>query len=551
MPAAREKKNVLMVIGGPHHPFEACAEIARDLLDRSGRYELTVTDDRDALAGSLDGYDAVMIYTCGGTFSDAAQRSLLDYVRAGGGLVAVHSANAVSDACTDYIRLVGSQFDTHPRDHQFEAVRVVDDTHQATTRLSDFSMDEELYILKNVREDVRVLADTMVASRRMPVLYARNEGKGRVFYTALGHGEQQWRVSSFQRSLLHGLDWAAEVECIRRGPVRCAALGYGPSFNMGRQHSGLIEGTAGMKAIGACDIDPARREAAVEEFPGFKTWADADEMLADDEVDLVVVILPHNIHAEYSLKCLEAGRHVISEKPFCLTLAEADTLIAAAEKNDVMVTCYHNRRWDGDFNTLRRIVESGRIGDVFQIACGHNGYGPPRDWWRADKEISGGNLYDWGAHFTDWVLQLIPEKIDWVQGFFHDGAWPQQTNEDHTQALVRFANGATADIVISSMSAASRPRWRILGTKGAILDDGTVQGGCKVMVWRDGAVATEHVKWMDSIRDEYYHNVADHLLLGDPLIITPQDSRRVIGVIEYAERASGSGHPEAIPGEAS
>ncbi|HUS90843.1 MAG TPA: ThuA domain-containing protein [Phycisphaerae bacterium] len=554
MPAAkspkRQKKNVLLLIGGTYHPFEACAKIAGHLLKSSGRYALTVTDDREALAKPLGKYDAVMIYTCGGAFTDAQQAGLRDFVRGGGGLVAIHSANAISGECADYIALVGSRFATHPADHKFEQVRIVDASHPATTRMKDFSLVEELYVLKDLRDDVQVLAETSYLGRPMPVMYARTEGKGRVFYTALGHGARQWRVSGFQRSLLHGLDWACRMEPLRRGPIRCAALGYGPSFNMGRLHCGFINGTAGLKAVGVCDIDPARTKAAKEDYPDIRTYGDCDELLKAKDVDLVVVILPHHIHAEYARKCLNAGRHVITEKPFCLTVREADGMLRAARKNGVMITAFHNRRWDGDFRTIRRIVEEGTIGEVFEINCGFSGYNAPRDWWRSDKEISGGNLYDWGAHFTDWVLQLIPEKIASVQGFFHKGTWVQATNEDHTQAIIRFANGAMADVTISSLSAAGRPRWRVLGTRGAILDDGTVEKGCKVITYEEGALVTRQVKWIDTAWDEFYPNVADHLLLGDELVIKPQQARRVIGVIESAERSANSGQPEVFPGEA-
>ena len=546
--APRQKKNVLLLIGGSWHPFEACAGIAREILQASERYRLTVTDDRDVLARPLEKYDAVMIYICGGKVTPEQEAGLLRYVRQGGGLVAIHSATAVSEDCRDYLALIGSQFDTHPADHKFEPVRIVDDSHPATTRLGDFSLTEELYVLKPVASDVQVLAETTYQCKPMPVLYARTEGRGRVFYTALGHGVQQWKVSQFQRSLLHGLDWACRVRPIRKGPIRCAMLGYGPSFNMGRLHSEFINQTAGMKAVAACDIDPARTKAAKEEFPNFRTYPHVDELLKDARVDLVVAILPHNIHAEMALKCIEAGKHVITEKPFCITVKQADAMIRAARAAGVMVTCFHNRRWDGDFTTIRRLIEEGAIGEVFEIACGFSGYGAPGNWWRSDKEIAGGNLYDWGAHFTDWVLQLIPERIHSIQGFFQKKVWVQSTIEDHTQAIVRFANGAMADIAFSSIAAAGRPKWRILGTKGAILDDGSVEKGCKVITYENGALVRREVPWTATGWNEFYLNVADHLLLGDELVIKPQQARRVIGVIEYAERSAKSGKPEVFPG---
>jgi scyllo-inositol 2-dehydrogenase (NADP+) len=540
-------KRALLVIGGTYHPFEACAKIAAELLKSSGRYKLTVTADRDALARSLAKYDAVMIYTCGGGLTGEQEAGLVAYVRAGGGLVAIHSANAGFGENRDYLALVGSEFQTHPAEHLDVRVEVVDDAHQATTRLRDFRLTEEFYVLRNVAADVQVLATADWLGEPMPMMYARTEGKGRVFYTALGHAQPQWRCEPFQKSLLHGLDWVCGVRP-KKGPIRCAMLGYGGAFNMGKLHSDCINEVAGMKAAAACDIDPARVEQAKAEFPEFKTFTNVDDLLKARGIDLVVIILPHDLHAEMALRCLRAGKHVVLEKPFCLTVREADAMIRAANQAGVMLTAFHNRRWDGDFRTIRELIRSGAIGQVFEISCGFAGYRRPGKWWRSSKAVSGGNMYDWGAHFTDWVLQLLPEKVVSVSGFFHKKVWMHVTNEDHTQAIVRFAGGAMADIVFSSISAVGRPRWRILGSRGAILDDGSVEKGCKVVTYEDGSLVTRQVPWGESDWGAFYYNVADHLLLGDELAVKPREARRVIGVIESAERSSRSGQPEVFRG---
>lgn len=541
------KKNVLMLIGGLYHPFEQAAAITKAFLEETGRYKVKITEDRKVLGGGLAKYDGVLIYTCGGEPSGDQEDGLVEFVRRGGALVAVHSANAVSGKLEKYVALIGSQFERHPREHRPVRVRLLDPEHQATTRLGDFDIVEELYFLKNVAADVNVLATTGWLGEPIPLMYTRTEGRGRVFYTALGHGEAQFRHAKFQKSLLHGLDWACKVRP-RRGPIRCAMLGYGGAFNMGRTHSNFVNDTPGLKAVGACDIDPERLEQAEKDFPYFKTFGSLDEMLEDKAIDLVVNILPHNLHAPTAIQCLRAGKHVVLEKPFCITLREADAMIREANRAGVMLTAFHNRRWDGDYMTIKRIVQEGRIGEVFEIGCGAGGYRRPGEWWRSDKEISGGNMYDWGAHFVDWVLGLIPQKVASVTGFFHKKVWMHVTNEDHTRAIVRFTNGATADICLSSIAAAGRPTWRILGTRGAILDDRSVENGCKVITYENGSLVTSEVKWAETRWCEYYWNVADHLLCGDPLAVTPQQARRVIGVIECAERSSESAQAVSFRG---
>ncbi len=535
-------RKVLLLIGGKYHSWAGCAEIISNVLRRSGRYEVTVTDDRSVLAGALGDYDALALYCQGGEMTDEQEKHVTEFIRGGGALIGLHSANTAFTNSSAFVKLLGSAFDHHPHEHQDVHVKITDPEHPVTVRLGDFDIHDELYVLKDLADDVEVLAETRYQGRPLPVAYVRTEGKGRVFYCSLGHSEKQFRHPHLRKLLLHGADWACGIEPAE-AEIGCGLLGYGGAFNMGRTHGGCINSTPGLKTVAACDTDAQRCEAAEQELPGISTYTDLDKMLKDDSVDLIVNILPHNLHAATALKCLRAGKHVVLEKPFCVTLAEADEMIAAADKAGVMLTCYHNRRWDGDYMTFRRLIEEGVIGEVFEISCGQVGYKRPGDWWRSDKDISGGNFYDWGAHFVDWVLGIIPEPVEWVQGFFHKKAWMHVTNEDHTQAIVRFAGGKLADVAISSLSAAPRPRWRILGTRGAIVDDRSVERGCKLYTYSDGNIVVSEVKYDQSRWEEFYSNVADHLLRGDELVVTPEQSRRVIGVLAAAGLSSESGTP--------
>lgn len=325
-------------------------------------------------------------------------------------------------------------------------------------------------------------------------------------------------------------------------PIRSAVIGYGGAFNMGRGHANWMN-EAGMQTIAACDIDPERMEAAQRDFPGIRTYTDVRKLLEDPDVDLCVVILPHNLHAEVSIQCAEAGKHVVVEKPMCITVAEADAMIAAARKSNVMLSVFHNRRHDGDFLAIREVIEKGMIGEVFQVEAYGGGYGHPGTWWRADKRISGGAMYDWGAHFMDWILNLIPSPMVGVTGYFQKRVWRDATNEDHVRATVRFQNGATADLELSHISRAPKPRWRILGTKGAIVDEG---GDAFTMhVGYDGLPATVRVPYKKTDWGAYYCGIAAHLLEGADLQVKPEEARRIIAVFEAAERSAASGQTEA------
>lgn len=314
---------------------------------------------------------------------------------------------------------------------------------------------------------------------------------------------------------------------------------------MGKAHAGWMT-AAGLHPVAVCELDPKRAAAAKVDFPAVRTFSEVGEMLTDGGVDLVTVITPHNTHAPLALQCLKAGKHVITEKPFCLTVAEATAMIDAAKANGVMLSTFHNRRWDGDYLAIRDVIDRGIIGEVFHVEASGGGWGHPGHWWRSDKKISGGAFYDWGAHFVDWVLGIVPGPMKNVTGFFHKRVWDDITNEDHTQATIRFASGAYADVQISTIARAPKPRWRILGTKGGILDEG---GSLQVFGDMAGITGRAEVPYQKTNWQAYYDNVAAHLLRGEPLAVTPESARRVIAVIETAEKSAKSGVSEPVPYE--
>ena len=298
-------------------------------------------------------------------------------------------------------------------------------------------------------------------------------------------------------------------------------------------------------------MDASRIAVAEADFPGIRTYTDVEALLADDSVDLITLITPHNTHAPLAIQALNAGKSVICEKPMCLTAQEATDMIAAAHKNGVMLSVYHNRRHDGDFKALREaIVEKKLIGDVFSIQAGFAGYGHPGHWWRSDKAISGGAFYDWGAHFLDWILNLMPgRKVVNVSGYFHKRVWHDVTNEDHVQAILRFDDGAHADLSFSQISSLPMPRWRIQGTKGGILDDGSVKDGMKLFTFLEGMKMQGELRNKSGTWDKYYKDIYAHLTEDTPLDVTPESARRVIAVMEAAEKSSKSGQAEPVPYE--
>lgn len=345
--------------------------------------------------------------------------------------------------------------------------------------------------------------------------------------------------------------------------IGCAVVGYGPVFNWGWMHARWMQTVEDLHLVAICDKDPACAAKARADFPAVDAYTDLREMLRRDDIDLVSVVTPHNTHAPIVLACLNAGKHTVVEKPMCITIAEATEMIETAKQVSRTLAVFHNRRHDGNVRAIKEVIDQGVIGDVFHVevaACGYHGhvhYGRPGEPWRARKEISGGGLYDWGAHAIDWVLSMIPSRMTCVTGFFQKRVWHASSNEDHTQAIIRFENGCVAEILQSRIAFLDRGYlWYLLGTQGAIMDTGrdAIKGYCQELNGPPGgsfrlrtAEGERDVPYKESDWATYYVDLANHLRRGAPVPVSGEDGRRVITVLETAETSAKSGRSERVP----
>jgi scyllo-inositol 2-dehydrogenase (NADP+) len=538
-------KRALMIIGGTAHPFESCAAILKTALEDSGQFTVEVTSDRSGLADP-SAYDSVIMYTVGGDMSQAQEEGLVNYVKGGGGLVAIHCANAGMDRFVLYQEMVGSAFIKHGPIAEF-TVETDASAAAILPRLAErFSITDEFYICERRKDaPLQDFQHGLWQFERHSMGYVRDYGSGRVFYTALGHDERAFNNPDFQDLIYKGLRYACGLK--EEGPIRVGLLGYGPAFQMGKHHSGQIAATQGFELAAVCDKDPARLAAAKEEQGDhIVTFEDAKEMGESGLVDLGFVILPHAYHAWGIRTLLETGIHVITEKPFAVTVEDCDAVIALAKETGKMLSVYHNRHWDPDVLTLLHVIDSGLIGEVFSLECNMVGYGRPGQAWRSHKPVSGGALYDMGAHQFEKILQLLPktnrqgEKINRhasLYGNFTKKIWHDVTNEDFIRAYVRFDAGVEAQLLVSSVHAASKPLWTVLGTQGAAVVE-SFGGGAEVT--HIDALGKKHTTQFAKVEQSngYYKNVADHLLAGVPLIITPEWAKGTIQCIAGCETAA-------------
>ncbi|GAA3401759.1 Gfo/Idh/MocA family protein [Paenibacillus hodogayensis] len=327
---------------------------------------------------------------------------------------------------------------------------------------------------------------------------------------------------------------------------KSAVIGYGGAYNMGMAHARQMM-EAGFEFAAACDLDPARAEQASQDFPGIRTYTDVAELLAQDDLDLVTVITPHNTHAELAKRILASGKHCIVEKPMCIHAEEADELVRLAAQKGLMLSVYHNRRWDDWFLTLQDLIGKGVLGDIFHVEMFFGSYQRPRDWWRSDKQLSGGAFYDWGAHYVDWLLRTVPGPIRSVRGFVQNRVWHETTNEDHIDCILSFENGAFAHVQQSSIARIGKAARRFLGTKGAVVDNG--DGQLTLHTEENGVQVESKIPYVPSQPMAYYRNIADHLMNGAELEVKPEQTRRVIAVLETTGTSAEAGKELPVPYE--
>ncbi len=204
----RPKIKLLFLVGGGYHDFDKQPKMLKSLLEAMGDFEVTLTDDKDQLKPeNIKAYDEVLFDTQGSELTSEQEKGLTSFVRAGGGWSGIHSASDSFKDSKAYINMIGGVFKTHGNE-MFE-VKIEDKDHPITRGLRDFKISDETYV-HNYDKDAPIHVLARRVSDKEPSVWVRNYGKGRVFFTGLGHGASAWNNRSFQTIVVRGLYWAAE-----------------------------------------------------------------------------------------------------------------------------------------------------------------------------------------------------------------------------------------------------------------------------------------------------------------------------------------------------
>lgn len=330
--------------------------------------------------------------------------------------------------------------------------------------------------------------------------------------------------------------------------IGVAVLGYGLAGQT--FHAPLIAATPGL-ALRA--VVSSRPEAVRADWPRVEVLPDLDAALARDDIGLIVVATPDALHADQAIAALEAGRHVVVDKPFAQMLAQAERVAEAGARSKTVLSVFQNRRWDSDFLTLRRLIADGELGEVVHFESHYDRFRPAVvDRW---KEKPGAGVWqDLGPHLVDQALQLFGPPL----AVYADlaGQKPGAPVADYAHVLLRYGR---LRVILHAGQIVHDPslRYVVHGEGGSFVKHGLdaqesqskaglrpgdagwgidPSPGVLIRQGEDGpARSTVEAERGDYPR--FYAGVRDAILTGDPPPVTAEEALMVMRVIDAGHRS--------------
>jgi scyllo-inositol 2-dehydrogenase (NADP+) len=335
--------------------------------------------------------------------------------------------------------------------------------------------------------------------------------------------------------------------------IRTGLIGYG----LGGMafHAPLIHAVPELElaAIVTSRAGPVR-----ERYPQVQVVPDVAALLADPGIALVVVSTPNDTHFPLAKAALEAGKHVVIDKPFANIVAEAEALIRLAEARGTLLSVFHNRRWDGDFLTLRKLRDQGKLGEITLYEARWDRFRPGlRDSWHETAGPGGGNLIDLGPHLIDQALTLFgrPERVTGDIVAQREGSLV----DDYFELTLHYGR-MRAILSSASIVPAPRPRFAVHGTQASFVKYGIdpqeaqLRAGGRADDPRHGVeepaqygvlISSDGSKQpIPSERGDYrrfYSGIAQAIAGQAPLPVPPADALAGLRIIELARQSAAEG----------
>jgi predicted dehydrogenase len=318
--------------------------------------------------------------------------------------------------------------------------------------------------------------------------------------------------------------------------VAVAGLGYwGP--NLARNFAAL----RGAELAWCCDASDANRERFAPMFPGARFTADLDEVLADDSVDAVALATPVPTHAELAIEVLEAGKHCFVEKPMAQSVADAESVVAAARAADRVLMVGHLLEYHPGVVKLKELIDSGELGRMLYVYGNRLNLGK----LRADENA----LWSLGAHDVSVLLRLAGEEPTEVQA--RGESYMREGVEDVVFCFLRFPSGLAAHLHLSWLDPHKERRFTVVGeTRMATFDDMAIEGKITVYdkgfdqqaesygeyITRSGDIWSPRLNNQEPLRTECQHFV-DSIVQGTAPISDGESGLRVVRVLEALQHS--------------
>ena len=332
--------------------------------------------------------------------------------------------------------------------------------------------------------------------------------------------------------------------------IRTALLSYGMSGEI--FHAPFLKAHPDFELTAVLERRSARSK---ERYPDTQLLKSVEAIASHPEIQLVVVNTPNPTHYEFTKMMLEAGKHVVVEKPFTNTKKEADALIRLAKEKGALLTVFQNRRWDGDFMTIRQVVESGLLGELVEFEGHYDRYRPLVEGgtWKEEAGPGSGILYNLGSHMIDQALVLFgrPKAVTADIRIQRAGS----RVPDNYEVILDY-DALKATLKSGYLVREQGPRYILYGRKGSFiksgidpqeqaLKDGLAPGSRGWGVEEEdswGLVNTEigglhyrgRVETLPGNYLTFYDDLSKAIRLGQPLPVPPEEAALVIEVIEAA-----------------
>ncbi len=328
-------------------------------------------------------------------------------------------------------------------------------------------------------------------------------------------------------------------------PVRIGLIGAG---NIARHHLrgyAALGTKAQVTAIADTDSDLLAERTKQTGATGYSSFTD---LIASAEVDAVDICLPHHLHRDAIVAAAEAGKHILCEKPLCLTAEEAREVREAVQRAGVTLMCAHNKLFLPAVAKAKELVDSGELGEIYEVRTAdsfYNDFDPATMGWRAHTATAGGGEYiDTGYHPTYMLMHLTGARPASVFSMMSKHRLTFMEGEDSAQVLVRFDNGSVGQLMTSWAYQAppGAERFSVMGEKGSLSSDGM---RLRVKLRAEEAERVYEYRMVDP----FAATVADFvecLLTGRRPLHTEAEGIDALSIILAAYRSAESGQVEEI-----